>query len=179
MVTPAAALNLLGEETASELLERSFDLLTVTQRRFLIARIENNTDIAAIKQSHISKNSLEHWRSTSVAFEKVYLAAKRSTPAEIAVISQMRFGYIAGTCLTTIEEFLAADIDPDEVESGVYNAKQIRAKFALNVIQELRVRSAQMARDRLNARPSSMPANATNVLELTQAAMNANGKDED
>lgn len=177
MVTPETALGLLGEDTASELLERSFDLLTVSQRRFLVARIENDTDAAALRQSHTGATSLEHWRATGVAFEKIYLAAKRSTPAEIATISQMRFGYIAGTCLTTIEEFLALDVDPEEVSSGIYNAKQVRANFALNVIKELRTRGAQAARTRVNAKESAIKPGATNVLELTQEAMVANGKD--
>jgi hypothetical protein len=179
MVTPTAALNMLGEDTASELLERSFDLLTVSQRRFLVARIENTTDTAALKQAHVMHSSLDHWRSTSVAFEKVYLAAKRSTPAEIATISQMRFGYIAGTCLTAIEDFLAVEIDPDEVASGVYNARQVRANFALNVIKELRTRGAQAARERVNVKESSIKPGSINILELTQEAMSENGKDAD
>ena len=175
MVTPAAALTALGEETASELLERSFDLLTVTQRRFLVARIEHDTDAEALRQSHVSNNSLIHWRSTSVAFEKIYLAAKRSTPAEMTAINGMRFGYVAGKCLTIIEEFISDSIDVDEIPSGVHRAKLDKATFALSFLKELRSRSPRAPRT--NERPSSLTNDKVNVLELTESAMRENGKD--
>tara|TARA_R110002020_G_scaffold167796_1_gene356317 strand:+ start:440 stop:1123 length:684 start_codon:yes stop_codon:yes gene_type:complete len=177
MVTSSAALTALGEETASELLERSFDLLTVSQRRFLVARIENDTDAAALRQAHVGQNALAHWRSTSVSFEKIYLAAKRSTPAEMSAINGMRFGYVAGKCLTIIEEFITDEIDPDEIAAGIHVAKQARANFALSFLKELRSRSARPGR--INEKQSNLTENKVNVLELTEMAMRDNGKDDE
>ena len=173
MVTVNAALDALGEETATELLERSFDLLTAVQRRFLVARIETDTDAEAIRRAHTTTNTVAHWRATGGSFEKIYLAAKRSTPAEMAEVNSMRFGYVAGKCLNIIEEFVTDDISADDVGSGVQTAKQQRANFALSLLRELRSRS--VAHHRANEKRTSLTGQAEATLSLTQESMVRHG----
>ena len=113
MTTDSAALDMVGEPGASDLLERNIDLLPVSQRRFLIHRIESTTDADALRQARLSSTTmLAEWRKKSPIFERIYLAAKRSTPEEQAAISNMRFSYIAGKCLSLIEEFVGRSLTP-------------------------------------------------------------------
>ena len=178
MTTDSAALDMVGEPGASDLLERNIDLLTVSQRRFLIHRIESTTDADALRQARLSSTTmLAEWRKKSPIFERIYLAAKRSTPEEQAAISNMRFSYIAGKCLSLIEEFVGQEPDPANVGDGTFPARERQATFALNVLKEFRTRASQMPRK--NAKPSTLSAGVKSVEDLTREAMKQAGDNED
>jgi transposase-like protein len=111
------------------------------QRRFLLARMDTDSDAEACRRAHISPHTLYNWRRESVPFETVYQEIMRATPGELQTLQVYRLQEVANSCIETMEDALSADPDPDEIKSGVFDAKLRKGTLALNMMKEIRVRT--------------------------------------
>ena len=129
--------------SAQEAYELYFERLRPNQRRFLLARMEADTDAEAYRRVHISPHTLYDWRHNSVPFETVYTEVIRAAPDELAALQVYRLQEVAASCITTIEDALSATPDPDDISTGVFDAKLRKGALALNMLKETRARTPQ------------------------------------
>ena len=157
--------------SARETYELYLDRLRPHQRRFLLFRMDTDTDSEAIRRAHMSPHTLYDWREHSVAFETVYQEVIKATPDQLQALQVYRLQEVAASCITTIEDALGASADEEEVKSGVFDAKLRKASLALNMMKEIRVRTPASHRKRAtiaaDVPDEAQPTSPDSIAKLT------------
>jgi hypothetical protein len=150
---------------------RYYSVLTAGQRRFLEERQRSYSDTEAAKNAGVRITTVRAWLKSNEAFASVYQYVKLGKDAGVELAHATRMLSIAKRAMAAMDSFLSLDKDV-EVESDKYIRTKDQARFALDIMKEVRARSKNRATD--NPAGDAEKTNGAEVRELTISNMQKN-----